>query len=153
MPTSTIYIIGFGHVGQAVAELAQWLGYRVVAWDDRAELDDVAPDGVIRAGGDIEGALREVPIDPNTYVVMVTRNVDLDVTILPPLLRSPAAHIGVMGSSRRWATTRQRLAGEGIEPALLDLVESPIGKEIAAETPSEIAVSILARVIEHERSR
>ncbi len=153
MPTSTIYIVGFGHVGQAVAELARWLGYRVVAWDDRAELDDMAPDGVVRATGTIDAALSDVPIDEHTYVVMVTRNVDLDATILPPLLASPAAHIGLMGSTRRWATTRQRLVDSGVEPTLLERVESPIGKEIAAETPAEIAVSILARIIEHERTR
>ena len=112
----------------------------------------MAPKEVIRAGGDIEAALREVPVDTHTYLVMVTRNVDLDAAILPPLLRSPAVYVRVMDSSRRWATTRQRLADQGVEPALLDRVESPIGKEIAAETPSEIAVSILARVIEHARS-
>ena len=153
MPTSTIYIIGFGHVGQAVAELAGWLGYRVVAWDDRDELADVDVEGVVRAGGDLAAALADQPIDAHTYVVMVTRNVDLDAAILPLLLASPAAHIGLMGSTRRWSTTRARLEAEGMRAELLDRVESPIGMEIAAETPAEIAVSILARVIEHERTR
>lgn len=152
-PTSTIYIIGFGHVGQAVAELAGWLGYRVVAWDDRDELGDVEVEGVVRTSGELAEALAEHPIDEHTYVVMVTRNVDLDAHILPMLLASPAAHIGLMGSTRRWATTRGRLEAEGVEAELLDHVESPIGKEIAAETPAEIAVSVLARVIEHERTR
>jgi xanthine dehydrogenase accessory factor len=125
----------------------------VVAWDDRDELDSIEVEGVVRAGGALDAALAEHPIDEHTYVVMVTRNVDLDAGILPLLLASPAAHIGLMGSTRRWATTRERLENEGMGAELLDRVESPIGKEIAAETPAEIAVSILARVIEHERTR
>lgn len=152
MPHSTIYLIGAGHVGAAVAELATWLGHRVVVWDDRPEqLDGI--DGVhATVSGSIEDAVAAHPIDEHTRVVMVTRNVQLDTTLLPVLLSTPAPYIGLMGSERRWATTREKLAAAGVADVDLDRVQSPIGVEINAETPAEIAVSILAEVIADERS-
>lgn len=151
MPQSTIYVIGVGHVGQAVIELADWLGYRVVAWDDRAELLDAAESADAVLTGPITDALVAEPIDEHTRVIMVTRNVALDVELLPALLATPASYIGLMGSERRWGTTRALLVDAGVSESDLLRVQSPIGMEIAAETPAEIAVSILAQVIEHER--
>lgn len=152
MPQTTIYLVGAGHVGRAVAELATWLGYRVVVWDDREDqLDGL--DGVDAAlSGPITDAVAAQPVDAHTRIVMVTRNVGLDLEILPALLATPAPYIGLMGSNRRWSTTRQKLAEAGVAEADLDRVHSPIGVEISAETPAEIAVSILAEVIAHERS-
>ena len=83
----------------------------------------------------------------NDSIVMVTRNVGLDLEILPHLLATSAGYIGLMGSNRRWDTTRSRLADAGIADAELDRIHAPIGIEIRAETPEEIAVSILAEVI------
>lgn len=151
MPQTTVYVIGIGHVGRAIIELADWLGYRVVAWDDRPELAEDVPAADAVLGGSIEEALVAEPIDEFTRVVMVTRNVDLDAEILPLLLATPAPTIGLMGSSRRWATTREKLLAAGVDEADLGRVHTPIGVEIAAETPAEIAVSVLAEVIGHER--
>ena len=150
MPVTTVYVIGVGHVGRAVVELAHWLGYRVVAWDDRADqAEDTEAD--VTLTGTIADALAAEPPDAHSRVVMVTRNVDLDVEILPALLATPVPTIGLMGSNRRWATTRAKLVEAGVAESDLDRVHSPIGVEIAAETPSEIAVSILAEVIGMER--
>lgn len=154
MPQPTVYVIGIGHVGQAVVELATWLGYRVAAWDDRSDLAasiDTSTVGVEIQSGSISDALATSPIDEHTMVVMTTRNVALDVEILPPLLASPASFIGIMGSQRRWQITREKLAAAGETEANLDRVHSPIGVDIKAETPVEIAVSILAEVIGHQR--
>lgn len=154
MPQSTLYLIGAGHVGRAVAELAGWLGYRVVVWDDRTEvLDELDPVAGVEAvvSGPIEEALETRPIDAHTRVVMVTRNVELDAALLPVLLATPAAYIGLMGSQRRWATTSEKLRAAGVAETDLARVQSPIGVEIHAETPAEIAVSIMAAVIAHER--
>jgi xanthine dehydrogenase accessory factor len=71
---------------------------------------------------------------------------------LPHILATPASYIGLMGSGRRWQQTRRRLLAEGVSSADLDRVHAPIGVEIEAETPAEIAVSILAEVIHHERA-
>ena len=151
MPQTTVYVIGVGHVGRAVVELADWLGYRVVAWDDRAELTDELDGADVVLTGTIADALAAEPPDEHSRVVMVTRNVDLDVEILPALLATPVPTIGLMGSNRRWSTTRQRLVDAGVSNDDLNRVHSPIGVEIAAETPAEIAVSILAQVIGLER--
>ncbi len=151
MPQTTVYVIGVGHVGRAVVELADWLGYRVVAWDDRAEFTDNLDGAHQVLSGTIAEAIAAAPPDEHSRVVMVTRNVDLDVEILPALLATPVPTIGLMGSGRRWTTTKQRLLDLGVAEADLARVHTPIGVEIAAETPAEIAVSILAEVIGHER--
>lgn len=151
MPRTTIYVVGVGHVGKAVVELASWLGYRVVAWDDRPELTTGVDAADEVATGDFAAALEQHPIDEHTRVIMVTRNVGLDVELLPLLLKTDAPYIGLMGSTRRWQTTRMKLAELGVADDSLDRVHTPIGVEIAAETPAEIAVSILAEVIGDER--
>ena len=153
MPQTTIYVIGTGHVGQAVVELASWLGYRVVAWDDRSELVAGIEGAEATVTGPITEALATEPIDEHTMVVMVTRNVALDAELLPPLLATPAPYIGLMGSNRRWDTTRQRLIEAGVAAEDLARVHAPIGIEISAETPAEIAVSILAEVISSGHGR
>lgn len=149
MPPATAFIVGCGHVGQAVADLAHWLGYRVVVSDDRTDLatPEVVPHADVYLPGDIAAALAQHPLTANTYVVLVTRNVALDRQILPLILQSPAAYIGVMGSKRRWAETRRLLLEDGLDEADLGRVHSPIGLELNAETPAEIAVSILAEMM------
>ncbi len=150
MPTATLYVIGAGHVGKAVGELGRWLGFRTVVWDDRAELiDEVEHNDAVDIAlcGPIDVALAGQTVTANDSIVMVTRNVGLDLEILPHLLATPAGYIGLMGSNRRWHTTRARLVDAGIAEADLDRIRAPIGIEIRAETPEEIAVSILAEVI------
>ena len=153
MPTPTVYVIGCGHVGRAVVDLAHWLGFRVVAVDDRAEL--ATPDTLQHADavicGPITDALAREPIGSHTSVVLVTRNVGVDLGILPHILATDAAYVGVMGSRRRWETTRAQLIGAGVPAAQADRVSTPIGLEINAETPEEIAVSIMAEVVAYRR--
>ena len=154
MPAPTIYIVGCGHVGRAVAELAAWLGFRVVATDDRATAatPEAVPEAEVVLGGPIAEVLQREPVTDQTHVVVVTRNVALDLETLPHLVRTPARSIGVMGSARRWATTRAELAKRGLTEADLDRITAPIGLEIAAETPEEIAVSILAEIVAQRRA-
>ncbi len=156
MPDPLLFIVGAGHVGRAVADLATWVGFRPVVWDDRpeaiAELEAAEGRPVeATATGPIGEALAAHPLDGHSAVVMVTRNVALDVDLLPPLLATGAGYIGLMGSSRRWSTTRAALAEAGVAASDLDRVVSPIGVEINAETPEEIALSILAQVVAHHR--
>jgi len=152
MPTPTVLIVGAGHVGRAVSELASWLGLRTVIWDDRSGMADGVDAEVAAAlSGPIGDALAAEPLTACDSVVVVTRNVSLDVEILPQLLATPAHYIGLMGSERRWSTTRAALLAAGVEEAELERVRAPIGVEIHAETPEEIAVSILAEVIGERR--
>jgi xanthine dehydrogenase accessory factor len=148
LPTATLLIIGCGHVGKAVAHLAGWLGYRVALNDDREEL--VNPENVPGADlylpGSFEQVLKAIAVNPHTFVVVVTRNVLLDREILPQLLATPAPYIGVIGSRRRWEETKRLLKEDGLTEEQINRFHSPIGLEINAETPEEIAMSILAEI-------
>ena len=164
MPEPTVIVMGYGHVGRAVAQLAGWLGFRVVATDDRPMTTGDSPDST--EGGDdsgdgmpdelvigtVDDVLAGRRIDEDVSVVLVTRNVDVDSAALPALLATDAGYVGVMGSERRWTTTRARLEAEGVDPAALDRVHAPIGIEVGAETPEEIALSIMAEVVAHRRT-
>jgi xanthine dehydrogenase accessory factor len=86
-------------------------------------------------------------ITPSTYLVLTTRGVNVDVVGLPVLVDTPAAYIGLIGSQRRWATAKKAMIEQGVSAEKLDRVRSPIGLELNAETPEEIAVSILAEII------
>lgn len=148
-PKPIVVVIGTGHVGKAVAHLAKWLGYHVVANDDRP--DFCTPEAVPDADEYYPIPMAELPeqfnITPWTYLVLTTRGVNVDILGLPALLESPAAYIGVIGSRRRWATARKQLLEAGVPEEKLDGVTSPMGLELNAETPEEIAVSIMAEII------
>ncbi len=149
----TILVIGCGHVGQAVVELAHWLGFRVIACDDRADLcnPEKTPyaDEYLAIPPDQIAA--KATIHSRTYIAAVTRGVPFDLEMLPALLETPARYIGVIGSRRRWATAVKELKKQGYDESRLKSIHAPIGLELNAETPREIAVSILAEIIGIER--
>lgn len=145
----TLLVIGGGHVGRALAELAKWMGYRVILSDDREAFcnPDYVPglDGyVVCSPADVS---QHVAIDERTYIAAVTRGLPVDVHLIPKLLETPAAYVGLIGSRRRWALTVKTLQDEQeIEASQLDRVYAPIGLELQAETPREIALSIMAQI-------
>lgn len=153
MPDPTILVIGCGHCGQALAELAHWLGYQVIVTDDRADLcnPQAMPYADVHYVLPAQDIARAIPIHERTYIAAVTRNMELDVAMLPGLLTTPAPFIGVMGSRRRWAVTMKKLKEQGISEDVLSRVHAPIGLELNAETPREIAVSIMAEIIAFQR--
>lgn len=149
LPKPTLLLIGSGHVGKAVAHLADWLDFYVVISDDRPEF--CTPEAVPAGKAFFPVPMAELPghfeITPWTYIVLTTRGVNIDVPGLPVLLNSPAPYIGVIGSRRRWAVARKQLLENGILEEKLNRVRSPIGLELNAETPEEIAVSIMAEIV------
>jgi len=154
LPKPILVVVGVGHVGKAVAHLAKWLGFIVVVSDDRT--DFCTPQAVPEADEfypvPLEDLSSQINITPWTYIVLTTRGMDVDIRGLPSLLNSNAAYLGVIGSKRRWATTKKKLVDAGVTSSLLEYVHSPIGLEIHAETPEEIAVSIMAEIIKiHEK--
>ncbi len=153
LPPATVLVVGCGHVGQAVAHLAHWLGFRVVVTDDRVKLVDasIIPHADVYLPGSIEDALAAHPVTAHTYVVLVTRNIKVDQTALIHLLQTSAAYIGVMGSRRRWVKTQKLLLADGVAEAALTRIHSPIGLALHAETPEEIAVSVMAEIIRLRR--
>ncbi|MCX8024004.1 MAG: XdhC family protein [Thermanaerothrix sp.] len=149
LPKPMIVVIGGGHVGKAVVHLAKWLGFRVAVWDDRPEFCN--PEFNPEADEFYPVPMAELPkrlsIHSQTYLILTTRGSAVDVEGLPALLETPAAYIGVIGSKRRWAVTRKALLERGVSEDALGRVVSPMGLEINAETPEEIAVSIMAEII------
>jgi len=149
LPPPTVLVLGCGHVGVAVAHLAKWLGFRLLVSDDREELctPEHIPDADGYLPGELSAVLSDIAIDGQTFVIAVTRGYPFDVAALPTLLESQARYTGVIGSRRRWATTVKELAAMGITEQALERVRSPIGLHLGAETPEEIAVSIMAEII------
>jgi xanthine dehydrogenase accessory factor len=148
-PDPVVLVIGGGHVGKAVVHLAKWLGFRVALSDDRPEF--CTPDWAPGADEYLPVPMADLPRHFNfhaeTYIVMPTRGAALDIEGLPHLLDQPHAYLGVIGSRRRWATAAQALLERGIPEEQLRNVHSPMGIELNAETPEEIALSILAEIV------
>ncbi len=149
LPKPTIVVIGGGHVGKAVAHLAKWMGFRVAVSDDREAFctPEANPDADQFYPVRMQDLPKKMKITPQTYIVMTTRGVQVDVEGLPPLLDTTAGYIGVIGSRRRWAITQKSLQEAGVPEEKINRVVSPIGLELNAETPEEIAVSIMAEII------
>ena len=149
LPPAMIVVIGTGHVGKAVVHLAKWLGFRVAASDDRPEFCN--PESVPGADAYYPVEMGKLPeqlkINKRTYIVITSRGANVDVQGLPSLLESNPAYIGVIGSKRRWLTTVKGLKQKGVSEDKIARVHSPMGLELNAETPEEIAVSILAEIL------
>lgn len=152
-PRPTLLIIGGGHIGQAVAELGAFLGYRIAVVDERAELvaAERFPQAEVRLTGDAVQLVNDFPLTAHTYVVMVTPHHTLDEKVLAALADRPIAYLGLIGSRRRTAHTFERAREAGVPEDLLERVHTPIGLDIGAETPREIAVSIVAEIIAVQR--
>jgi xanthine dehydrogenase accessory factor len=149
LPDPQVVLIGAGHVGKAIVHLAKWLGFRVIVSDDRAELCN--PESTPGADAYYPVRMGELPnlvkFDRRTFIILTTRGSSVDVDGLAPLLDLPNAYIGVIGSMRRWATTVKGLKEQGVSEEKIARVHSPIGLELQAETPEEIAVSVMAEVL------
>ncbi len=155
-PAPLLLIVGAGHIAVPLAQMAALCDFRVAVLDDRpsfAQAERFPQAERIIVGG-YQEELRRFPIDDHTYIVLVTRGHQHDVPCLLEVLDSPAAYIGMIGSKRRVAGVFQLLEVEqGIARQKLARVHSPIGLSIGAETPAEIAVSILAELISVRRAQ
>jgi xanthine dehydrogenase accessory factor len=149
LPPALLVVIGAGHVGKAVVHLAKWLGFRVAVCDDRAEF--CTPEATPGADSYHPVTMEKLPelitIDKRTSLILTTRGSSVDAAGMVPLLDSAAGYIGVIGSRRRWATTVKALKEKGVSEEKIARVHSPMGLELQAETPEEIAISILAEVM------
>jgi xanthine dehydrogenase accessory factor len=149
LPPAMIVVIGAGHVGKAVVHLAKWLGFRVAVSDDRPEF--CTPESVPGADAyypvEMGKLAEQLTINKRTYLIITSRGANVDVKGLPGLLESNPAYIGVIGSKRRWLTTVKGLKQQGVSEEKIGRVHSPMGLELNAETPEEIAVSIMAEIL------
>ncbi len=150
----TLLIAGGGHIALPLAQMGAQLDFRVVVVDDRPSFANTArfPMAEPVICQLFEPALRGFPIDRDTYIVIITRGHQHDVECLLAVIESPAAYIGMIGSRRRIKGVFELLTREeGIAPERLARVCSPIGLDIGARTPAEIAVAILAEIINGRR--
>ena len=152
--TPRLIICGGGHVSMPVIRIGKMLGFTVTVLDDRPKFADNAR----AAGADtvicdpFEEALEGVRGDSDSWFVIVTRGHRYDTICLESILKKTCAYVGMMGSRRRVAIVKDQLAAKGISRELLDGVHTPIGLKIGAETPEEIAVSIMAEIIQVKHS-
>ena len=153
-PPGKLLIVGAGHVGQALAALAAQLQFVVSVLDDRADCASAERfPSANRHVADIESTLREWPIDPQTYVVIVTRGHRHDGRALAAVIDSRAKYLGLIGSKRKVKTILEDLLAQGAPIEKLLKVHAPIGLEIGAVTVPEIAVSIAAELVAVRRGR
>jgi xanthine dehydrogenase accessory factor len=148
-PDPHLIIAGSGHIAKAIAKLAQMLGFDVTVIDPIAKRESF-PESRRVISDFVETNLPNIRSSPNTYIVIVTRHKD-DLPALRSSLKTESGYIGLIGSKRRILQAFQILLKEGLTEEQLERVHAPVGLEIGAETPEEIAVSIMAEIIQHRR--
>ncbi len=145
-----LYVFGGGHVSKEIVPLASRVGFKTIVIDDRPEFADPSlfPGAwQVRHSG-FEGLLDQLAVDDSSYLVIVTRGHIHDKTVLAQALKTGARYIGMIGSRRKRNLLYEKLLEEGFTKQDLERVHAPIGLAIGAETPEEIAVSIVAELIQ-----
>ena len=150
---SKLYIFGGGHVAKETARLADEVSFETIVLDDRAEFANKErfPNSKIMVVPDYK-SLPDLPIDHQSVVVILTRGHLGDYDVLKEMLKTDAFYIGMIGSIHKRNLIYERLLNEGVSQKEIDRVHSPIGLPINGETPTEIAISIIAELI-LERSK
>ena len=150
----TLYIFGGGHISLPLAKMGKLLGFKIAVIDDRAEFanPDRFPEAEIILADHFTKSFPKLKIDKSSYIVIVTRNHQYDDIVLEWAVGTQAKYIGMIGSKTKNKAIFSHLLAKGISRELLDKVHAPIGLEIHAQTPEEIAVSILAEIVKGRRS-
>ncbi|MDR2018259.1 MAG: XdhC family protein [Syntrophobacterales bacterium] len=147
---STVYIFGAGHISRYLAQVVKMVDFNVVVIDDREEFANKErfPDADKVIVSDFQAVFDVLDYVGDVYVVIVTRGHNHDAYILEEALKKPSKYIGMIGSKRKIQMVYDYLRGKGIEEVVLRAVHAPIGVKINSETPQEIAVSIVAELID-----
>src|SRR5262245_45806209 len=149
----TLVIVGAGHIAQPLYEIGHMLGFRTTVVDDRwafANRERFPHATDLRVGSFVE-TLESLEINEHTFVVVVTRGHVWDEASVRTVLKKKPGYLGMIGSKRRAKTTLERLAEQGYSPEELSRIHTPMGLNIAAETPAEIAVAIAAEIVRVRR--
>ena len=151
-PPPTLFLFGAGHVAKEIAGLSRRVGLRTIVFDDRVEFANAGrfPDAdAIRVCPEFTEVFDGFNPRPDDFIVIVTRGHRFDQEVLAQALRTEASYVGMIGSRRKRDAIYTELIDRGITPSALEQVHCPIGLAIEAETPAEIAVSIMAQLIQH----
>jgi xanthine dehydrogenase accessory factor len=148
-PPPSLYVFGAGHVGQHVARLAADVGFRVHVVDDRQKFADPAlfPDAVEVVVDVIPDWLRQAALLPGAFAVVLTRGHRYDLDTMRELVGRDLRYLGLIGSRAKIVRLFDLLLAEGVPPEHLQRIRAPIGLDIGAVTPEEIAVAIVAELI------
>jgi len=148
-PQLTLLLIGAGHVAIPLAELAHFVGFRTVVFDDRAEYAnrDRFPQAEEIVVEEFEANLGTFDITPSTWIVIASRSHESDAAALQAVIESPAAYIGMLGSRRKVSLVFKTLREAGVGEEQLARVYAPVGLDLGADTPAEIALSIMAEML------
>lgn len=149
LPTPLLYIFGAGHVALELYRAAHNAGFNVIVTDDREMYASAErfPEAQRVIALDFDTALAGLSPSESSYIVIATRGHRDDMRVLRWAVQTPARYIGMIGSKRKAITVYRELLKEGLAPELFDRVHSPVGLDIGAVTPEEIAVSIMAELI------
>jgi xanthine dehydrogenase accessory factor len=154
-PSPTLFIFGAGHVSLSIYRIATLVGFRVVVIDDRTEFAN--PERFPQAdeifAEDFSAAFSRLTVNSSSYIAIVTRGHQLDETVLEWAVKTEARYIGMIGSKNKNEAVFAHLRSRGISEENLQQVHAPIGLDIGAETPEEIAVSIMAELIAVKNQR
>ncbi|GIX48012.1 MAG: xanthine dehydrogenase [Candidatus Tectimicrobiota bacterium] len=153
LPTPTVYVFGGGHVSFFVVRAAKLAGFRVKVIDDRPAFANKErfPEADETIVMDFDRVGETFSFGQDDYVVLVTRGHQHDQRILEQIYAQPARYIGMIGSKSKIAKMWKRLEAKGVPRACLERVHAPIGLNIGADTPEEIAISIVAELIRERR--
>jgi len=149
-----LIIVGAGHIAQPLCTIGSMLGFHVTVIDDRASFANLErfPEAHRVMVKPFKEAIEGLNLDRHCYLISVTRGHAFDEEALRAALKQPCGFIGMIGSRRRVRATLDRLEAEGFDPKRLDEVHAPLGLDIGAETPEEIAVAIIAEIIRERRT-
>jgi len=144
-----LYIFGAGHVSSQVAPVARRVGFKIFVIDDRPEFADPLkfPDAEKVLTCPYNDVIKRLHIDRSSFIVIATRSHSCDEIVLAQALHTDAGYIGMIGSRRKISTIYSNLLNEGFAQADFSRVHSPIGIDIGAETPEEIALSIVSELV------
>jgi xanthine dehydrogenase accessory factor len=149
-----LFIFGGGHIGLASAKMAKLTGYKTTIIDDRPEFatQQRFPDVELVLLADFKGAFSKLTVRSSDYIVILTHAHKGDEIVLEQALKTKANYIGMIGSAKKNELVFSHLRNKGFSQDVLDKVYTPIGLRIRAQTPAEIAISILAEIIQIRRS-
>lgn len=149
-----LIIVGAGHIAQPLCELGAMLGFHVTVIDDRASFANRErfPRADAIFAKPFTAAIDSLHLDRHCYLISVTRGHAFDEEVVRAALKQSGCFIGLIGSRRRSRAMLARFAEDGIAPALIDEIHAPLGLDIGAETPEEIAISIMAEIIRERRT-
>jgi xanthine dehydrogenase accessory factor len=149
VPPPALVMVGGAHIAIALASMANTLGYRTIVVDPRRAFGSTERfphvDRLIQAWPD--EAFKDISITASTAIAMLTHDPKIDDPALKTVLPGPAFYVGALGSTRTHERRKQRLREAGLADALIDRIHSPIGLDIKATTPEEIAVAIMAEIV------